>query len=401
MTARTVKLSSLVSEGLLEIGAGRPRSVDPELPILRVADVLDGRIGPLKQSSLPETRQQEMKPKVSHPGDIVLTTKGTVGRVAMIPAQGPRFAYSPQLCYFRPTIDGPLRSRYLYYWFKSSEFWDQARALKSQTDMADFLSLSDIYSLSIRIPPLGQQVGVGGLLGALDDKIAINERIASLYEELLRCKFVELGLADEPDGDLAVPVADLVTFNPKHDRPSADEPIYVDMAALPTATSSILDWTRRVPKSGSRFMNGDTLMARITPCLENGKTGYVDFMDEGEVGLGSTEFIVLRSRPGIPPELSYYLARDGRFREHVIRNMVGSSGRQRVNAADASNYFVNRPNVDAIAAFGAEASAAFAHMKSLTSESRNLASLRDVLLPQLLSGRLRVRDAEKIVEDMT
>ncbi|QYC44447.1 Type I restriction modification DNA specificity domain protein [Nonomuraea coxensis DSM 45129] len=263
------------------------------------------------------------------------------------------------------------------------------------------LNRNYIKQISIILPTPHEQREISAILGALDDKIAINERIASLYEQLLQCKFVELGLADEPDSDLAVPVTDLVTFNPKHDRPSADAPIYVDMAALPTATASILDWTRRAPKSGSRFMNGDTLMARITPCLENGKTGYVDFMDDGEVGLGSTEFIVLRSRPGTPRELSYYLARDGRFREHVIRNMVGSSGRQRVSAADAANYFVNRPDVDAITVFGAEASAAFAHMKSLASESRNLASLRDALLPQLLSGRLRVRDAEKIVEDMT
>ena len=60
---------------------------------------------------------------------------------------GPDFAYSPQLCYFRPAASGPLRSRYLYYWFKSTQFWNQANALKGQTDMADYLSLSDIRCL--------------------------------------------------------------------------------------------------------------------------------------------------------------------------------------------------------------------------------------------------------------
>ena len=76
-----------------------------------------------------------MGSKISKPGDIVLTVKGTVGRVALMPPDGPVFAYSPQLCYFRPTASGPLISRYLYYWFKSTQFWNQADALKGQTDI--------------------------------------------------------------------------------------------------------------------------------------------------------------------------------------------------------------------------------------------------------------------------
>ncbi len=342
-----------------------------------------------------------MGPKVSKPGDIVLTAKGTVGRVAMVRPDGPLFAYSPQLCYFRPSVDGPLEPRFLYYWFKSAAFWNQADALKGQTDMADFLSLGDVFSLKVRMPNQTRQVGVAEVLGALDDKITVNERIAATYEQLLQCRYTELGLAEEPNLETAVAITDLVAFNPKLAKPAVDEPVYVDMAALQTHLASIPTWTRRAPKSGPRFMNGDTLLARITPCLENGKTGYVDFMMDGEIGLGSTEFIVMRSVAGVPSEISYFLARDNRFRAHAIRNMVGTSGRQRVSAADAANYQVNRPDTDALASFGEEASAVFAHMKSVQAENRTLAALRDTLLPQLMSGRLRVKDAEKIVEDAT
>ena len=63
-----------------------------------------------------------------------------------------------------------------------------------------------------------------------------------------------------------------------------------------------------------RFMNGDAL-ARITPCLENGKTAYVDFLDEGQVGWGSTEYIVLRPKAPLPPEFAYCLARSDEFRD--------------------------------------------------------------------------------------
>ncbi len=263
------------------------------------------------------------------------------------------------------------------------------------------LNRNFIAGIKVLIPPTHEQQAIADVLGALDDKIAINECIATTYERLFQYKFTQLGLSEEPLDSDAIPVTDLVSFNPKVEKPSTNEPVYVDMAALQTNRASIPSWTRREPKSGPRFMNGDTLMARITPCLENGKTGYVDFMEDDEVGVGSTEFIVMRSQPGVPKELSYFLARDERFREHAIRNMVGSSGRQRVSAADAANYFVNKPDSDGLAAFGTEVSAAFAHMKSLESESRRLATIRDTLLPQLMSGRLRVRDAEKIVEDAT
>jgi len=68
-----------------------------------------------------------------------------------------------------------------------------------------------------------------------------------------------------------------------------------------------------------KFQNGDALLARITPCLENGKTAYVDFLDEGQIGWGSTEYIVLRPLPPLPPEFGYYLARDEDFRAFATR----------------------------------------------------------------------------------
>jgi type I restriction enzyme S subunit len=295
---------------------------------------------------------------------------------------------------------GPLDQSFLPYLMSGKQFSDYVQGVQTGTAVPH-ISPKQIADFRFHCPSGREQRAIAEVLGALDDKIAVNERITAAYEQLLQCKYKELGLSDEPDGSAAVPVTDLVSFNPKLTKPTADEPIYVDMAALQTNRASIPTWTRRAPKSGPRFTNGDTLLARITPCLENGKTGYVDFMCDGEIGLGSTEFIVMRSRSGVPAELSYFLARDSRFREHAIRNMVGTSGRQRVSAADAANFLVNKPDAAALAAFGQEAQPAFAHMKSLQSESRSLAALRDTLLPQLMSGRLRVKDAEKIVEDHT
>jgi type I restriction enzyme S subunit len=97
-------------------------------------------------------------------------------------------------------------------------------------------------------------------------------------------------------------------------------------------------FTKKIPTTeraefagGSKFCNGDTIMARITPCLENGKTAFVDILADGEVAFGSTEFIVMRAKAGkSDPQFIYYLATSPAFRNVAIKSMVGSSGRQRV-----------------------------------------------------------------------
>lgn len=81
---------------------------------------------------------------------------------------------------------------------------------------------------------------------------------------------------------------------------------------------------------GAKFRNKDTIMARITPCLENGKIAQVNILDEGEIGFGSTEFLVFRARNGNDANFIYYLVSSPIVREHAIKSMVGSSGRQRV-----------------------------------------------------------------------
>ncbi|WDM12679.1 restriction endonuclease subunit S [Streptomyces lavenduligriseus] len=341
----------------------------------------------------------EFSRSVARRGDLVFTCWGTIGQVGLIDENARFDQYIVSNKQMKLTPD-PARvdSLFLYYALSSPDSVAQVQGLSIGSSVPGF-NLTQLRRIEVSLPALSEQQVIAAVLGALDDKIAVNERIAATYEQLLQYRFTELGLSGEPDGDTIIAVTDLVEFNPKLAKPSAEEPVYVDMAALRTDRAGIPVWTRRAPKSGTRFMNGDTLLARITPCLENGKTGFVDFMADGEVGIGSTEFIVMRSRPGVPAEFSYFLARDSRFREHAIRNMLGTSGRQRVSAADAANYFVNRPDADALAAFGRETEAAFSHMKSLQGENRNLATLRDTLLPQLMSGRLRIKDAEKIVED--
>src|SRR5438132_5463706 len=105
---------------------------------------------------------------------------------------------------------------------------------------------------------------------------------------------------------------------------------YLDMKNMPTQGHCPEDVIQREFRSGTKFQNGDTLIARITPCLENGKTAFVDFLNNDEIGWGSTEYIVFAPKPPLPPQFAYLLARSDSLRAHAIQNMTGTSGRQRV-----------------------------------------------------------------------
>lgn len=345
----------------------------------------------------PEKAHGQLARNLAVPGDVIFTQRGTLGQVGLVPEEPyEEYVISQSQMRLRVNRDAAL-PEFVYYQFRSPEMVAEVHSRAIATGVPH-INLGILSKIEVSLPPLKVQQGIVELLGALDDKIAVNERIALTYERLLQSQIERMGIEVDPDPASAVAVTEFVHFNPKVARPSS-EAVYVDMAALSTHRAGISAWARREPKGGTRFVNGDTLLARITPCLENGKTGYVDFMENSEIGVGSTEFIVMRSVQGVPPEFSYFLARSKRFREHAIRNMVGSSGRQRVAAADAADFYIDRPDRQMLAAFGETASDAFAHMRSLDRESRILTALRDTLLPQLMSGKLRVREAEKIVED--
>jgi type I restriction enzyme S subunit len=128
-----------------------------------------------------------------------------------------------------------------------------------------------------------------------------------------------------------VRAADIIDFNPRESIPKSAPAKKVVMERLQPFTRDITTYEVASFNGGSKFRNGDTLIARITPCLENGKTAQVNILNDGEVGFGSTEFIVLRAKPGESNEdYINYLAMSPILRDKAIKSMVGSSGRQRV-----------------------------------------------------------------------
>lgn len=139
---------------------------------------------------------------------------------------------------------------------------------------------------------------------------------------------------------------DIANFNPR-------ESLAKGVVAKKVAMDKLQPFCRDIPgyelepfSGGTKFRNGDTIMARITPCLENGKTAKVAVLDDGEVGFGSTEYIVFRAKDGIDEDFIYYLVCSPLVREPAIKSMVGSSGRQRVQTDVVQNLEIMVPDYE-------------------------------------------------------
>lgn len=203
-------------------------------------------------------------------------------------------------------------------------------------------------------------------------------------------------LGEIPEGWSIGKLGDIIEFNPKRVLKKGNVASYLDMKNVPITGHSAQDIIDREFSSGSKFKNGDTLLARITPCLENGKTAYVDFLPTDEiVGWGSTEFIVMRSKKILPLSISYFFARLDSFRTIAIQSMQGTSGRQRADASVLEQHVWIVPPDEVLQKFGTSSDLILNGNRVRNTENKSLAQLRDTLLPKLLSGEITLPDTEQ------
>lgn len=141
-------------------------------------------------------------------------------------------------------------------------------------------------------------------------------------------------------------LGEIVEMNPTESIKKGTISKKIGMDLLQPFCRSISSFTTEAYSGGAKFRNKDTIMARITPCLENGKTAMVNILDDNEIGFGSTEYIVFRAKNNISdPYFIYYLITSSLIREPAIKSMVGSSGRQRVQTDVVANLSINLPSL--------------------------------------------------------
>lgn len=186
-------IGELADRGVLAQGDGyrtkQSEHGQPGFRILRAGDIRNGRILPEGADFVSESYARQIGQKASRSNDIVMTTKGSVGRVAVVPPNLEAVVYSPQICYFRVLDEETLDRGYLAAWFRSSDLQTQASRLMFKSDMAPYINLRDIRSLTVPVPNRAEQRKQGELQRSLLDIIhaahSENRRLERTRDELM------------------------------------------------------------------------------------------------------------------------------------------------------------------------------------------------------------------------
>lgn len=276
------------------------------------------------------------------PDDILVTNSGTIGRMAFV-RDVPltyRTTFQKSVAIVKPD-KAKIFPKYLYYQLQNcvDDFINRSNGAAQKN-----LLLSTMRAFKMNIhEDEDLQMHIAAILSAYDDLIENNQKQIKLLEEaaqrLYKEWFVDLRFPSHettpivdgiPEGWSMCTAGNVIEFNPKTPLKKGCIKQSVPMTALSTSSMVLnsSEFTMTESNSGAKFRNGDTLFARITPCLENGKTAFVAGITSEEGTVGSTEFIVMRAKK-INPYMVYLLARTEEFRKTAINSMTGSDGRQR------------------------------------------------------------------------
>lgn len=332
---------------------------------------------------------------VLHAGDLIVTMTDlskaidTLGYSAIVPKTSRVYLHNQRIGLVR-IISDTLDKGYLY-WFLRTPYYQKTIAATSSGSTVHHTSPDRIRDVIIDLPDLESQKKIAGFLSAIENKIDLNDRINENLQQQAFALFEQL--LSRSEGDLCM-LTEIAELNPKRQLAKGIVARCIDMAQLSTSGTFPNGWEMKPYNGGMRFSNGDTIIARITPCLENGKTAFIDFLDNSEVAFGSTEYIVLSSKGEFPAEFFYCLARYPSFVDYAVKNMNGSSGRQRVSADTIGKYLLPRISEEGIHMFHDTVTPLFTAMRNNSLENMRLAALRDSLLPKLMSGELDVSELD-------
>lgn len=408
MTRRDCTIADFVDDGRADIQTGpfgtqlKASDYVPDgVPVINVRNIGYGRLRENQLEYVTDTTAERLSVHVLSENDIVFGRKGAVDRHLLVQNGQAGWMQGSDCIRLRFLTDN-VNPRFASYAFLSPSH--QRWMLTQSSNKATMASLNQdiIKRIPLRLPSRTVQVEVVRILSAYDDLIQNNDRRMALLEQAARLLYEEWFVRLEfpgrehtqivdgvPAGWRRVLFPEVVYVSPATPLPDRDEHWWVEMADLAQGSMLINGAAMKPGRNGSKFMNGDTLLARITPCLENGKTGFVNFLSDGEVGRGSTEFIVLRSKD-LTPEYVYCLARTYPFRENAIKSMIGASGRQRVQVTCFDKFMVLVPPTRLLALFTDHVRPMFDQVHMLQNCSERAKTARDLLLPRLMSGEVAV-----------
>lgn len=398
--------AALISEGSLEVGDGY-RAKNDELGgdgliFLRAGHVTDSHVDFNGVERFRSELGQRVQSKLAKAGDAVVTTKGnSTGRTTFVTSSMPPFVYSPHLSYWRSKNPNRIDSGFLRYWSKGPEFTGQLAGMKASTDMAPYLSLIDQKRLRISLPSIEQQRALANVLGALDDRIEnlrqTNATLEAIAAAMFKSWFVDFdGVAAE---DMQESELGLI---PRGWRVESLDGIadYLNGLALqkfpPESETEFLPIIKIAQLRAGNTDGADKASARLKP-------DYV--VDDGDVlfswsgtlevevwtgGRGALNQHLFKITSREVPKWFYYFA----TRLHLSDFRAIAAGKAttmgHIQRGHLTAAKVAVPCPAALAKFDAIMAPMFKQKINSSLQSRTLAELRDLLLPRLISGRLKV-----------
>lgn len=422
----------LIAKDVLEIGDGY-RAKNSEmgkygLPFVRAGDV-NGHVNTVGVDILDIESVKQVGSKKSQPGDVVITTKGTVGRVAFVAEQDPQFVYSPQLCYWRSKDVEVIHPRWLFYAIQSEELKHQMGWSAGQTDMAPYISLTDQRkAFYLSIPPIPEQREMAAILGAIDDKIELNRRTNDTLEAMARALFkdwfVDFGptrakgegrapylapdlwslFPDRLNEDTGLPegwelfrLQDLAEYQKRSLTPSDTPETEFEHFSIPAfdkGQSPALDLGETIMSNKTVVPAEAVLLSKLNPEISR---VWLPEASDTRQQICSTEFLAFTAKGPAGRSLLYCLLRDDRFRDMLQSMVTGTSkSHQRISPPSLLGREVLAGDKALFSAFESMASSLLSTTLSNRAESRTLAQTRDLLLPKLMSGEIRLREAKEI-----
>lgn len=357
---------------------GTPSRKKPEyyeggtIPWIKTMEIRDGYIYD-SEEKITESGLQNSSAKFVPKESVLIAMYGaTVGRVGYLKIDSTTNQAACAL-----VVDSEITNpKWLYYSILATRdsLIDKANGAAQQN-----ISVSIVRNHQIKYVPLEEQERIAGILGSLDDKIEANTRLIHTLSDYCVALVDSLKLFE---GSRESTLGEIITFSPKVKKPAGEEYQFIDMSSLPTMGPVPETISSKNSWSGAKFENGDTLFARITPCLENGKTAIAMGLGD-EPACGSTEFIVMRANTPEQVILPYGIARCDKFRQEAMSHMIGSTGRQRVKWQDLANIPVSVPSKSDMQKIE-KSTDIFGYFEALRKENLQLAATRDALIKRLI-----------------
>ena len=330
--------------------------------------------------------------KLAPVGSVLLLTRGS-GLFNRIPVclVKEAVAYNQDIKCITVKDNSITSNTFIFFWLYSQK--ELLSGILETTGIgAGKIDSSRLLEINVTLPDIETQNKFILLCSSIFEKIEINKQINDNLEQQAQAAFNNI--IANTTSDKTVQLSEIAWLNPKRSISKGKVARSIEMAHLPTTGSFPSGWEMKEYNGGMKFQNGDTLMARITPCLENGKVAFVNFLEDDEIAFGSTEYITMTPKRQFAPEVLYFLVRNAEFIDFAVKNMNGSSGRQRVSADTIGTFELPDITLEELHMLETIAREALTKIKYNSLENMRLAEMRDTLLPKLMSGELKTNEID-------